>query len=371
MVCSFAACHDSLVPRKADGLLTPRDGHSSEDEVVMVEASRLREVVTSVLEREGATSDDAAAQAELLVEGDLRGHHSHGVRRLSVLVGRLRNGLVRSGDEPVQRWRTESTLDVDGLSGFGPVVARSAIGAITERAQTTGVAVAMIRNSNHLGMLAPYVEQIAAAGQIGIALTTSEALVHPWGGARPMVGTNPIGIGVPTAGAPLVLDMSTAAVSMGKVLDHAAQARPIPLGWAVDESGTPTTDARAAARGAVSPFGGPKGYALALALETLVATLTGSELGSRVRGTLDVEDECTKGDVFVAVSLERLGLAHMLPAVSEYLDEVRASGNDPHTRLDVPGDRARRTRADRLRTGIPLHPDVWATVLALQEETSA
>ena len=371
MVCSFAACHDPLVPQTADGLLTPRDGHSPEDEVVIVEASRLREVVTSVLEREGASRDDAAAQAEVLVEGDLRGHHSHGVRRLSVLVGRLRNGLVRSGGEAVHRWRTDSVLDVDGLSGFGPVVARSAIGAITERARTAGVALATVRNANHLGMLAPYVERIAAAGQIGIALTTSEALVHPWGGARPMVGTNPIGIGVPTAGPPLVLDMSTAAVSMGKLLDHAAQARPIPPGWAVDESGVPTTDAKAAVRGAVSPFGGPKGYALGLALEVLVATLTGSALGTRVRGTLDIEDECTKGDVFVAVSPERLGLAHMQPAISEYLDEVRASGSDPQTRLDVPGDRARRTRADRLRSGIPLHPDVWATVLALQEATSA
>jgi LDH2 family malate/lactate/ureidoglycolate dehydrogenase len=287
MVCSFAACHDPLVPQTADGLLTARDGHSSEDDVVIIEASRLREVVTSVLEREGATRNNAAAQAEVLVEGDLRGHHSHGVRRLSVLVGRLRNGLVRSGDEPVHRWRTDSVPDVDGLSGFGPMVARSAIGAIIERARTAGVALATVRNANHVGMLAPYVERIAAAGQIGIALTTSEALVHPWGGAHPMVGTNPIGIGIPTAGPPLVLDMSTAAVSMGKLLDHAAQARPIPLGWAVDESGAPTTDAKAATRGAVSPFGGPKGYGLGLALEVLVATLTGSVLarGSAARST--------------------------------------------------------------------------------------
>lgn len=338
--------------------------------MVIVEASRLREVVTSVLECEGATTDDATTQAELLVEGDLRGHHSHGVRRLSVLVGRLRNGLVRSGEGPVHRWRTDAVLDVDGRSGFGPVVARSAIDAITERARTAGVAVATVRNANHIGMLAPYVEQIAGTGQIGIALTTSEALVHPWGGARPMIGTNPIGIGVPTSGSPLVLDMSTAAVSMGKVLDHAAQARPLPLGWAVDGSGAPTADAQAATRGAVSPFGGPKGYALGLALEVLVATLTGTALGTRVRGTLDIEYECTKGDVFVALSVERLGLVHMLPAVDRYLDEVRGSDSDPHIRIDVPGDRARRTRADRLRSGIPLPPDVWAGVLALKEARS-
>jgi L-2-hydroxycarboxylate dehydrogenase (NAD+) len=337
--------------------------------VVIVAASRVQDLVTSILIREGATDDDAVAQAALLVEGDLRGHHSHGIRRLPVLVGRLRNGLVHSGSEPVHRWQTEVVLEVDGASGFGPVVANAAIGAITKRAQTSGVAVAAVRNANHIGMLAPYVERITEAGQIGIALTTSEALVHPWGGARPMVGTNPIGIGIPTAGAPLVLDMSTASVSMGKILDHAAQSRPIPLGWAVDGTGTPTTDAQAAARGAVSPFGGPKGYALGLALEVLVATLTTSALGTRVRGTLDIEDLCTKGDVFVAISLERLGLAGMLPVVTEYLDEVRASAKDLQVRVDVPGDRARRTRAARMTSGIPLHPDVWASVLALQEDT--
>lgn len=338
--------------------------------MVIVEASRLRDVVTSVLVREGATDGDAVAQAVMLVEGDLRGHHSHGVRRLSVLVGRLRNGLVQSVSDPVHEWRTDAVLEVDGMCGFGPVVAHGAVAAITERARVSGIAVAAVRNANHIGMLAPYVERIVEAGQIGIAMTTSEALVHPWGGGRPMVGTNPIGIGIPTAGAPLVLDMSTASVSMGKILDHAAQSRPIPLGWAVDETGAPTTDAQAATRGAVSPFGGPKGYALGLALEVLVATLTASALGTRVRGTLDIDELCTKGDVFVAVSLERLGLSGMLPMIADYLDEVRASGSDPHVRLDVPGDRARRTRADRLSTGIPLHPDVWRSVLDLQEEAN-
>lgn len=334
------------------------------DEVV-VDAGRLRELVYRVLRIYGAVHDDADSQARVLVEGDLRNQHSHGVRRLPVLVGRLREGLLVSGKDPDLFWTTDVVLAVDGGRGFGPAVANIAVDAISERAETEGIALAAVTNSNHVGMLAPYVERMAARGQIGLAFTTSEALVHAWGGAKAMVGTNPIGIAVPTADEPLVLDMSTASVSMGKVLDHAAKGLPIPLGWAVDADGAPTRDAAAAVQGAISPFGGAKGYALGVALEAFVAVLTGSALGRSVRGTLDIESICSKGDVFLAVSLDRLGLAGMLPLLSAYLDDVRASAVDPVMPILIPGDRAREVRAARLEHGIPLQPEVWKMIREL------
>ncbi len=331
----------------------------------VVSAERLRATIVAALTASGATDADAAEQADILVEGDLRDHHSHGVRRLSVLVGRLRNGLIASGVEPVLTWLTDAVLMVDGRRGFGPVVARTTIDALVDRAETTGVALGAISNSNHVGMLAPYVERIAARGQIGIGLTTSEALVHPWGSAKAMLGTNPIGVAIPTPGDPLVLDMSTASVSMGKILDHVASGRPIPPGWAVDETGASTTDPAAAARGAISPFGGPKGYALGITLEALVAVLTSTAFGTGVRGTLDVDHVATKGDVFVAVSLERLGLDGVLSRLESYLDDVRASSSGPDSPVSVPGDRARLTRELRMAGGIPLHRQVWEEAVAL------
>jgi L-2-hydroxycarboxylate dehydrogenase (NAD+) len=367
MACSFAACHDRFVLYEENHSLTSVDSASADDDVV-IDADRLSQVIRETLIASGAVPAEAAIQADLLVEGDLRGQHSHGVRRLPVLLARLRNGLVTSGLEPERRWLTESVLRVDGQRGFGPVVGFAAVDAVIERAKTTGVALAAVNNSNHIGMLAPYIERMADAGHIGIALTTSEALVHPWGGATAMVGTNPIGIAVPTVNEPLVLDMSTASVSMGKVLDYAAKAQPIPLGWAVDEFGEPTTDAEAATRGAVSPFGGPKGYALGIALEVLVATLSESALGTDVRGTLDIEEVCSKGDVFVSISLERLGLTGILPRLTAYFDDVRASPRSGVEPLTIPGDRARELRAIRLEDGIPLHRDVWARTLELHQE---
>jgi LDH2 family malate/lactate/ureidoglycolate dehydrogenase len=353
------------------GCATERKSMTHVDSVsvndVVLDAVILRQIIVETLTGNGASAEDAAVQADILVEGDLRDQHSHGVRRLPVLVERLRNGLVRSGHRMDSDWVSDAVLRLDGQRSFGPVAAYAAIEAIVDRARTTGIAMSVVRNSNHIGMLAPYVEKVSSAGLIGIALTTSEALVHPWNGTRALIGTNPVGIAIPTATEPLVLDMSTAAVSMGKVLDQIVMDRPIPLGWAVDRDGNPTTDAIAASQGALSPFGGSKGYALGIALEALVAILTSTALGTAVRGTLDSKDVASKGDVFIAISIERLGSTAMLPVVQAYLDEVRASGQDGRT-VTIPGDRARATREVRLRDGVLLHPEIWAQVERLYEE---
>jgi LDH2 family malate/lactate/ureidoglycolate dehydrogenase len=287
---------------------------------------------------------------------------------LAVLVERMRRGLIQPNTEPELEWIAPSFLRVDGKRGFGPVVAFRAIDEVVAKASETGIAMAAISNSSHIGMLSPYVESIARRGQVALLLTTSEALVHAWGGRGAMVGTNPIGIAVPTIGDPLVLDMSTASVSMGKILDFAATGRALPPGWAVDALGQPTNDATAASNGgAISPFGGPKGYALGIALEALVGTLTATAFGIDVVGTLDTELPATKGDLIVCVSLERLGLIGMLPALTSYLEDVRQSG--VNGLVDIPGDRARRTRLGHIRKGMPVDDDVWKVALKYTEGT--
>ncbi len=340
---------------------------SQMSDVTVVSAARLTDVIVRTLTQEGATPGDAQEQATMLVEADLRDQHSHGVQRLPVLVGRLRNDLIRSGLAPEMNWAKPSAVQVDGKRGFGPVVAHAAIEEIVPHASSNGIAIAAVRNSNHLGILAPYVEAIAARGQIGLAFTTSEALVHPWNGNRPLVGTNPIGIGIPTSGEPLVLDMSTAEVSMGKVLSHVASGIPIPHGWAVDQNGDSTTDAAAAVEGALSPFGGPKGYALGVALEAMIGVLTSTALGTDVKGTLDTESVATKGEIFLAITPQALGSDAPASALDDYFTTLRASGTDEAPVL-IPGDRSRRVRAQRLADGIPLPSAAWDMALNLLDE---
>jgi LDH2 family malate/lactate/ureidoglycolate dehydrogenase len=319
-----------------------------------------RALSTHVLTGLGVPEVAAREQAELLLEGDLRGHASHGLRRLDMLAQRLRSGAVRATAQPTSTWTTDSVLAVDGDGGLGPPIARRAVEELIAKVTETGIAVAAIRNANHLGMLAPYVESMATAGVIGIALTTSEALVHPWGGTRALVGTNPLAVAVPVPGDdPVVLDMATGQVSRGKVLDHAARGLPLAPGDAVDSAGVPTTDAAAAVDGAISPFGGPKGYALGLTLEVLVATLTHTALGADVRGTLDPTDPSTKGDLFIAIDPTAFGSG--AAPVAAYLTALRETTPAPgHDRVRVPGDRARATRATNLTAGVPVSHGTWA-----------
>jgi L-2-hydroxycarboxylate dehydrogenase (NAD+) len=324
-----------------------------------VEAGQL---AIGILVAAGVPDDAARLQARLLVEAELRGHPSHGLLRLPRLVDRIKAGVADPAASGVHRWVGESFLEVDGQQGLGPVVAMSALDAITARARRTGVACAAVSRSNHLGMLALYAETIAERELVGICLTTSEAIVHPWGGREALLGTNPIAIGVPASPRPLVLDMATSAASMGKVHDYANRNLDLDPRWAVDADGNPTRNPAAAIAGSLTPFGGPKGYGLAIALETLIAALTDSALGRDVVGTLDSIHPSTKGDLFIAATPPGDGRAREIGA---YLDLVRASSRQrPAEPVQVPGDGSRVRRQRAIEDGFDIPGEIWASLLS-------
>jgi L-2-hydroxycarboxylate dehydrogenase (NAD+) len=198
--------------------------------------------------------------------------------------------------------------------------------------------------------------------------------VHPHGGRTALIGTNPIGIGVPTGdGEPFILDMATGAISMGAVIAAAYRGDSIPVGVAVDAAGAPTTDPRAAQAGAISPIGGPKGYGLGLGIELLVGLLSGTALGTDVRGTLDAEHPVTKGDMFLIVDPSVLGAADLSARAAAFLAQIRRSPPAANTALPVttPGQRSRRTRRLRLTDGYDIPLGVWERALALRAEVSS
>lgn len=327
-------------------------------------ALQLRELANAILLDHGVPHPFAAEQADLLVEAELRGLPSHGLLRLPRIVERIRNGVANPRATGLHDWVNQSFLRVDGQGGLGPVVALAALEAACARAAETGVCVAAIANSNHLGMLAWYVERLASRGHASIALTTSEALVHPWGGRVAMVGTNPIAIGVPAEPEPFVLDLATSLVAMGRIHDHANRGEPIPPGWALDCDGNPTTDPEAAKQGAIAPFGGAKGYALGIGFEVLVAALTGSAIGRDVVGTLDSERPCNKGDLFIVFGQQNSAATRL---VSSYLDEVRRSPAAAGVAaVEVPGDGMRRRRAAALKEGVRIADDLWHSLQRLR-----
>jgi L-2-hydroxycarboxylate dehydrogenase (NAD+) len=306
----------------------------------------------------GVPTPAAAQQAELLLVAEAKGVPSHGLLRLPRLLRRLANGTASPTNTGKHEWLSPCYLSVDGEQGLGPVVALRALEAVVPAAERHGVAVCSITNNNHLGMLGFYAGRMAERGVVCLGMTTSEALVHPWGGSEAILGTNPLALGVPAQPHPLVLDMATSQVSMGKVHDHALRGVPLEPGWALDAAGNPTVDPVAAKCGSIAPFGGAKGYGLGLGLGAMVTFLTGAAYGTAVGGTLDDTRPSNKGDLFILMS----GGGH---SASEYLDQVRGSRPaDPATPVAVPGDGARARYRESVAHGIEIADELWRELTA-------
>jgi LDH2 family malate/lactate/ureidoglycolate dehydrogenase len=324
----------------------------------------LRQLAIEALLSCGVPESGALLQADLLLEAELRRLPSHGLQRLPRLLSRIRQGLADPVASGEMNWTRPAFLRVDGQRGLGPVVMTAAMTEMIAATRRHGLTAAGIHNANHIGMLASYAERAAAQGLIGIILSTSEALVHPYGGTEAMLGTNPISIGIPTGAEPFVLDLATSQVSMGRIHHHASIGEPIPEGWAVDALGRPTTEAEAAKSGAIAPFGEAKGYGLGLAVELLVASLAGSEFAPEVRGTLDDTEVANKGDVIVLI--DPLGSGGPGAKLADYLNRVRASRPlDPLRPVAIPGDGMRARRAASLMAGVELPDSLYSSLTAL------
>ncbi|UXN62025.1 Ldh family oxidoreductase [Phyllobacterium zundukense] len=315
-------------------------------------------LATRLLEAHRAPRDHAVLQARVLVTAEMKGRPLHGLHCLPRLVEQIKRGVIDPETKGTQRWRADAVMEVEGSSGFGPVVAMAAIERLAPHIPDLGIGLFAVRNANHLGMLAHYVEAIAAMGFIGIALSSSESLVQPFGGTRAMLGTNPVAVAVPTAEEPLVLDLATGLVPLARINHHAATGMPNP-------EGRPTTDPDRTKAGALAPFEDAKGHGLGIAMELLVAAIAGTALAPDVRGTPDSQSPCNKGgDVFIMIEPS---LASGLPArLSAYLDAVRTApppaAGDP---LLVPGDRARRRQEAASRNGFDIDQRLWEDLNAL------
>ena len=169
---------------------------------------------------------------------------------------------------------------IDARGGLAYEAIALAASESVARAQLHGIAFSGVTNSHHAGAMGYHLLPIAAAGLVGFGFTNSPAAINAWGGKRTLFGTNPVAACFPRANdAPLVIDLSLTEVVRGKIMLHAERGEPIPLGWALDRDGNPTTDARAALTGSLAPIGGVKGAMLALMVELICCALTGAAFG--------------------------------------------------------------------------------------------
>ncbi len=232
-----------------------------------------------------------------------------------------------------------------------------------DRADEFGVGAVGVHNSNHLGMLGYYTDQLQREGYVGIAMTNTEPAMPPYGGAEPVLGTNPIAIGLPTD--PVFnLDMSTSAIARGTVLHRKETGERLPEGVALDAEGEPTTDPAAALEGTILPFGGAKGSGLAIAVEVLAGGLVGAAMGEDVTGTYHTEDPCTKGDFFLAIDPEALGASDFAERASAFLRQLTAGPTAAHVEgIRLPGQHS--VERDHSATTVEIEDDLWDDVRAL------
>lgn len=313
--------------------------------------------------------NDARTVAECLVEADLKGVSSHGIVRLPVYARRLMAGLI----DPQPGIRVVAghggpLRGVDGGNGLGPVVGLFGMQQAIEAAAEFGVGVAFVRNSNHFGSAGYYVERALDRGFIAVASSNAPPNMAPWGGKERFLGTNPLAVGVPSRRwRPLLLDMATSVVARGKIILAAQRGEPIPLGWAIDPDGNPTTDPKAALLGAVLPFGGPKGSAISLLLDVFSGVLSGANYGRHLRTLEDTTNRQNLGHFFLAIDpVWLMPIDEFYERIDDLIGQLKSTPPAPgFEKVLAPGE-IEYTNLERARaTGIELEDEVLEQLYAL------
>src|SRR5215472_5415735 len=328
-----------------------------------VTIDELHELAAQALALAGANADMAAATARALVYADAQGVGSHGVARVAQYAAHLRNGRADGGARPKVASAKGGAVLVDAACGLAYPACALAVQEGIRRARDFGIAFAAVRNSHHFGVAAYHLEAVGAAGLVGLAFGNSPAAMPAAGGKRPLFGTNPIAAVFPRPHAlPLLVDLSLSEVARGKLMVAAKEGGRIPLGWALDKQGNPTTDPAAGLEGSMLAMGGTKGAMLALVVEVLVTALTGAAIGFEASSFfVDEGNRPRLGQAFLVLDPAALAGRRIYDERIEAL--IAAMTADAEVRL--PGDRRRVVAEQAMRDGVDVPAPIYAQLKAL------
>ncbi|MGB1034939.1 MAG: Ldh family oxidoreductase [Primorskyibacter sp.] len=311
--------------------------------------SDIEALAQSALEAAGATPANAAPLARATAATEADGVASHGLAYIPIYCEHLRCGKVDGQARPVMTRPAPGLVRVDAAHGFAHGAIDLGFAALTEAARTQGIAGLAIHRSYNCGVLGVHTTRLAEDGLLAIGATNAPASIAPSGGARPLVGTNPISMAAPGPDGPrLVIDQSASTIAKSEVMKHAREGRKIPLGWALDAEGNPTDDPAVGLKGSMAPAGGYKGVGLALIVEMLAAALTGATLGKDASPfSGPVGGPPATGQFFIAIDP---GAASDGAFDARMADLMAAAAGDPGARL--PGANRAAKRAAAARDGV-------------------
>lgn len=338
----------------------------------------LERFCSDVFDAFGFDKEQSAQISDVLLTADLYGIESHGMQRMVRYHKGIEKGQIHKDAKPEVVFETPVSAVIDGHSGMGQLVSVYAMNKAIEKAQTVGVGIVSVRESNHYGIAGYYAQMASKKGLIGFSCTNSEAIMVPTFSRKAMIGSNPIAVAVPAEPYPFLFDASTTVVTRGKLEMYNKMAKPLPDGWALDENGTPSDEApRVLANivgkngGGIMPLGGSgetlgshKGYGYGMIAE-LFSSILSQGVTSDSCCTFDDKTGICHG--FAAIDPAAFGdPAAIKQHFSDYLERLRQSPvAEGATEIYTHGEKEVRAEVDRRENGIPVNDGTMIELLDL------
>lgn len=342
-------------------------GESGRSGAALVPAEALRGFVSRVFERVGMSKAHATTVAEVVVWANLRGVDSHGVTRVPRYVEWIEAGVLNPRPDIKVATETAASVLIDADRAAGPVAMTTAMDAAVRKARDTGIGLALVRATTHTAALGYYTQAAAREGMAAVALAGSIPNMAYHGALAAGVSTSPISIAVPGGSrGPVVLDMATGIVSLGRLAQARRSGQPIPEGWALDSDGRSTTDPHQAE--IPLPMAGPKGSGLALMIELITSVLVSNPILAETVGKPAKGRRHRQNGLALALDVSRYGdPAAFGREVDRLIAALKALPHDAGVEILMPGERGARAFEQRSREGIPVPRAICDELHALAE----
>jgi LDH2 family malate/lactate/ureidoglycolate dehydrogenase len=336
-----------------------------------ISAEKLIDFCAAVYQSAGMPEVDARLVADTLVQADLWGHQSHGVLRLGWYLDRIRNKVMDPVTKPEMVVDAGAVAVIDGHDGVGHVLTMQATHEAVKRAKAHGLGAVAVRNSNHFGTCMYYTRIGAAAGCVMLLTSNGGPAMAPWGGKKKIIGTNPWSVAAPAGNRPpFVVDMANTGVARGKIYLAHQRRQQIPLGWAIDVDGAPTTDPQKAIEGIILPMAEHKGYAIAAMVDMMSGVLTGSGFLSAVSSPYKTANKSNCGHMMIAMNISAfLPLEKFIERMGAFVTEIKsvplAKGVEE---VFYPGEMEDRANERNRRDGLSLPQDTMNDLARIAKE---
>lgn len=316
----------------------------------------LKEWLSTLFAALGLTPQAAGDVSANIAEAERRGVRSHGLLLVPIYADRILRGGIDVHAQVEVLCEFGGLALLDGHGGVGQTAALFGARLAVRKAQTFGVGLVNIQNNNHIGHLASYGLELISAGCAGLVFTNAGPSLAAYGGNSAALGNNALCFAFPNNIQPLIIDMAVGAAACGKVRVAALDGQQLTDSWLIDRDGLPTTDPSALdAGGAMTPSGGHKGYALAVAIDAFTAAIGGGPLSPQVRRQRREPDACQRvSQTILAVDLHSLGTSESLPtALDGFVNSLRAlRPSQQHDEVMAPGDPELRAAAKHDLEGV-------------------